>query len=138
MSAQTASGTTLRILVIDDEPFVQAITIHQLQQLGYQHIAKASNGAEALSVMQNSTEVFDLIVCDLSMPVMDGFDFMRAAQRANYKGAIVIVSSEARAQLAAAVELASACGLRILGALGKPLEREALQTMLQKYFGLPA
>jgi CheY-like chemotaxis protein len=130
--AQTALHPAIRILVIDDEPFVQAITIHLLQELGYQLIEKASDGADALSVMQNSALPFELVICDLNMPVMDGFDFMYAAQAMNYQGALIVLSSEEPQQLAAAVELGLACGLRILGALRKPLEREALQEILKK------
>ena len=132
MAAQTALHPAIRILVIDDEPFVQAITIHLLQELGYQLIEKASDGADALSIMQNSALPFELVICDLNMPVMDGFDFMYAAQAMNYQGALIVSSSEEPQQLAAVVELGLAVGLKILGALRKPLEREALQEILKK------
>ena len=126
----------MKILVIDDEPFVQAITIHLLQQLGYQQIEKAGDGADGLRIMQKSAIPFGLVICDLNMPVMDGFDFMRGAQAINYQGALIVLSSETEQQLAEAVELGSAYGLRILGALGKPLERETLQQILME-FGVP-
>jgi CheY-like chemotaxis protein len=130
MAARTAPDTAIKILVIDDEPFIQAITVHQLQDLGYQQIETASDGADALGVMQNATLPFALVICDLNMPVMDGFDFMYAAQAINYQGALIVLSSEEPQQLTAAMELGLTLGLRILGALRKPLEREVLQEML--------
>ena len=137
MTAQTALDSGLRILVIDDEPFVQAVTINLLQQLGYQHIETASDGADALSLMQNPAAPFGLIICDLNMPVMDGFDFIYALQSLNYPGALIVLSSETQQQRSEAVELGIACGLKVLGALRKPLELEALQDVLEKYYALP-
>jgi CheY-like chemotaxis protein len=122
--------TTMKILVIDDEPFLQTMTIHLLQQLGYQQIEKACDGADAIKVMQDSRIPFELVVCDLNMPVMDGFGFMEAAQAINYRGALIVLSSETPQRLAEAIALGKACSLRVLGALRKPLDREALQKML--------
>ena len=137
MAARTAPDPATKILVIDDEPFAQAITVHLLQELGYQHVEKASDGADALNMMQNSSTPFELIICDLSMPVMDGFDFMYAAQAINYQGTLIVLSSEEPQQLKAAVELGVACGLGVLGALRKPLEREVLLEVLMKYGASP-
>lgn len=133
MIEQTVAPSTLRILVIDDEPFVQAVTIHLLRQLGYQQIESAGNGADALQVLQNSPAPFDLIICDLNMPVMNGFDFMRGAQAINYAGALIVLSSEAQHTLNAALAFGAACGLEMLGALRKPLDRERLFEILARY-----
>jgi two-component system, chemotaxis family, sensor kinase CheA len=42
-------------------------------------VATAVNGVEALRLLE--TEVFDLVVSDIEMPVMDGWDFARAVRR---------------------------------------------------------
>src|SRR5688572_12467166 len=98
--SSNAEDHSLRILVIDDEPFARAVTVNQLQQLGYKHIEEASDGADAIGIMQNTQLSFDVILCDLNMPVMDGFDFIHAAQAINYEGALIVVSSEDQQQLA--------------------------------------
>lgn len=87
--------------------------------------------------MLGSALPFELVICDLNMPVMDGFGFMRGAQSLNYRGALIVASSEEPQLLASAVELGNSCGLTVLGALSKPLEREQLLTIMKEYGALP-
>lgn len=70
----------LRILVIDDCPDIQWLLRTLLESKGYE-VACSSNGAEALSQLDSHDELPDLILVDLRMPVMDGFDFL-TSQRA--------------------------------------------------------
>ena len=138
MEVRAALQPGLRILVIDDEPFVLAVTVHVLQQLGFQQIATACDGADALRTMQAAALPFELVICDLNMPVMDGRDFMRKVSKLGYEGALIVLSSEEPQVLASAVALGNTCGLIMLGALSKPLDREQLVTMLTGYGGLTA
>jgi hypothetical protein len=64
---------------------------------------------------------------------MGGYEFMRAAQKIKYRGALIVLSSEDPQALASALELGNECGLTMLGALHKPLQREQLRGMLVKY-----
>jgi DNA-binding response OmpR family regulator len=63
------------ILVIDDEKRLVSLVQSYLQQEGY-HVVTAYNGKEALPVAQK--EKPDLIILDIMMPEMNGYDFMRA------------------------------------------------------------
>jgi DNA-binding response OmpR family regulator len=65
---------TKTILVVDDEARLVSLIESYLTQEGYR-VAKASNGREALFVAR--TEKPDLIVLDIMMPEMDGYEFMR-------------------------------------------------------------
>lgn len=74
-----------RILIIDDEPFnVIAIQL-AISRVGMKGLSKyvdrAYNGLEALkkvkSAYQNGNQVYGLIITDLSMPVMDGYEFVK-------------------------------------------------------------
>ena len=67
----------LRILVIDDEPFMRKLIIRVLYELEIQNVTEADDGAEALEKVKDSMNDFDLIICDLEMPNMDGFDFVK-------------------------------------------------------------
>ena len=70
-----AEGTARhRILVVDDEESNRAFYSACLEEDGYE-VAQASNGREALDVAREF--VPDLIVLDVRMPVMDGFDACR-------------------------------------------------------------
>ena len=62
------------ILVVDDEPKIANLVRGYLEQEGYQ-VVSASNGREALFAARDSKP--DLIVLDLMMPEMDGWEFMR-------------------------------------------------------------
>jgi DNA-binding NtrC family response regulator len=78
-----------RVLVVDDEPGLRQSLGLLLADAGYEVVAEG-NGARALERAQ--AEPFDLVLCDVRMPDMDGLAFLRA-----YKGrggsAIVIMMS---------------------------------------------
>jgi DNA-binding response OmpR family regulator len=64
-----------RVLVVDDEPEIVRYLEHVLRSLGYQ-TASARNGAEALE--KAATDPPDLVLLDVTMPIMDGFAVCRA------------------------------------------------------------
>ena len=62
------------ILVVDDEPRIVSLVESYLSQFGYR-VVTASNGEEALSRTQQDSP--DLIVLDIMMPRMDGYEFLK-------------------------------------------------------------
>ncbi|MBD1938263.1 hybrid sensor histidine kinase/response regulator [Microcoleus sp. FACHB-68] len=84
-------GTNRRILVVDDKQENRSILVGLLQPLGFE-IAEAANGQECLE----KTAQFEpnLILTDLVMPVMDGFEATRRIRKsAEFAGVVVIASS---------------------------------------------
>jgi CheY-like chemotaxis protein len=65
------------ILIVDDDPQFRRFCRTSLDGRGYL-ISEAANGAEALSAVRAA--IVDLIVLDLSMPDMDGFEFLKAVR----------------------------------------------------------
>lgn len=65
---------TWKILVVDDEPGFRDLIQHLLKRQGFQ-VAAVRNGDLALNKID--TEHFDLIVLDLLMPGLDGFEICR-------------------------------------------------------------
>ncbi|MBW3559480.1 MAG: response regulator [Proteobacteria bacterium] len=61
------------ILVVDDEPQVRAVTSTLLEELGYT-VVQANGGLEALELFDDDRDRIDLILTDVAMPDMDGFD----------------------------------------------------------------
>jgi twitching motility two-component system response regulator PilH len=67
-----------RILVVDDDPSIRRLLTALLRRHGYETLA-AANGLEALAQMRGGRP--DLVIMDLGMPVMSGWDVLR--ERAN-------------------------------------------------------
>ncbi len=74
------SMTECTILVVDDDTAIRAALSELLEEEGYE-VLGARHGKEALSLL-HTNPMPDLILLDLNMPVMDGFQF-RAAQQAD-------------------------------------------------------
>ena len=62
------------IMIVDDEKRLVSLVESYLVQQGY-HVVSANNGVEALPVARK--EKPDLIILDIMMPEMDGYEFMR-------------------------------------------------------------
>jgi two-component system chemotaxis response regulator CheY len=67
----------IRALIVDDSSVMRKIVERSLRQSGIEleKVVEAANGAEALAALQSN--VVDLILCDINMPVMDGLEFVR-------------------------------------------------------------
>jgi CheY-like chemotaxis protein len=72
------SGTPIRlmsrVLIVEDEPDVRRMLELLLKHEGYE-VTTAANGAEALAAMRQ--EMPCLVLLDIMMPVMDGWQFRR-------------------------------------------------------------
>lgn len=86
-----ASGRNGTILVVDDEEPVRDAVVELLHRLGYRASA-ARNGAEAMEILTGPDDEVELVILDLSMPEMDGYEaFTRIRDR--HPDLFVIVSS---------------------------------------------
>jgi two-component system NtrC family sensor kinase len=65
----------LKALVVEDEPALAAAVSESLADAGFR-VDRASDGEEGLTRLTEST--YDLIICDLKMPRLDGMQFYRA------------------------------------------------------------
>src|SRR5881275_804860 len=81
-----------RILVVDDDESVREVFTVMLQEKGYQ-VATAKNGFDAL-VKLKEVVIPDVIISDLNMPKMSGFEFLSVVRR-RFPEISVIASSGA-------------------------------------------
>lgn len=65
---------TARILAAEDNIINQKVLVGMLHAFGFQHITVVSNGAQAVSTLSAAPDAFDLILMDISMPVMNGYE----------------------------------------------------------------
>lgn len=95
-----------RFLVVDDMEVMRQVTSSQLRSLGIEHVETASNGAEALRLLLDHS--FDMVLCDRSMPVMDGMSLLKAVRdnaRLRHLPFVMITSEIPREQIAEAISL---------------------------------
>ena len=127
--------TDYRILLVDDEPFIRAMTARVLKEMGCANCVEAGNGREALSVLDTPGAHIDLILCDLSMPDMDGVEIVRHLAGRSECPALAFLSGVESSVLRAAEALARAYRLNILGCLPKPASKDGLKSVLDHVSG---
>ena len=81
---------TKRVLIAEDNPINQEITLRMLEKAGYQAQAVA-NGCEVLELINNTR--FDLILMDCQMPEMDGYDATREIRRKGIKLPVIALTA---------------------------------------------
>jgi EAL domain-containing protein (putative c-di-GMP-specific phosphodiesterase class I) len=121
-------GVPLRVLLVDDDEFVRGVLTRQLQQFGIAAVS-AGDGNEGLRLLRERGP-FGTIICDLQMPGMDGVQFLRHLATFEPGSRVVLMSAEDPKVLKLTEELVRAHGLRLLGALQKPVSLERLRTLL--------
>lgn len=121
----------MRVLVIDDDSFQLEFLPEVLKTLGLLDISVASSGEQALSSIAQSAP-FDLILVDLYMPGMDGFQFMEALGKRGFKGSMILISGQSSSVLRSAELVAQLRRFNLLGALSKPADRAALEQLISK------
>lgn len=67
------------VLAVDDSAALRRTLVLTLEKAGYR-ILQARNGQEALDQLQQGAKV-DLVICDIEMPVMNGFEFLGQRRR---------------------------------------------------------
>lgn len=122
----------LRILVLDDEPFMHKLLSHMLNGLGFTDVSARESGAEAL-VLVDSVAPPDLILLDLNMPGMDGIEFVRELVCHHYTGSVILVSGEDERVLQTTEQLVLAHRIAVLGHLNKPVSLAQLSAMVDKW-----
>lgn len=85
------------VLVVEDSDFLRAAEISVLTQLGYR-TRVASNGQEAFDLLLKESDKVDLILTDLSMPIMGGKELIRAVRRQNWQHPIVVLTGQPLSQ----------------------------------------
>ena len=120
------------VLLVDDDAFMLGLQAHMLRTMGYTRVAAVGSARAALDTLQSpGTDLpFDVIVCDLNMPEMDGIEFLQALNAADFVGGVILLSGEGARIMHTVQKLLSGRGMRILGALEKPAKQDTLRALL--------
>ena len=131
---EAADYSHKRILVVEDNDLNREIAMEILSMSGAQ-VETAENGKEAVEMVQASSKgYYDLILMDLQMPVMNGYEATIAIRDMNREDIrnIPIVAMTANAFLED-VQKSKACGMN--EHMTKPLDIDQLQQMLVRWLG---
>lgn len=118
----------LHVLLVDDHDFTRALHRKVLADLGVTTISEARDGNEALALARANRP--DIVLSDLNMPGMDGMTFISNLAQEKLADSVIIASGLAPGVLRAVEAMAIALGMRVLGALEKPLRKDALAGLL--------
>ncbi|MHB8166823.1 MAG: EAL domain-containing response regulator [Sulfuricella sp.] len=124
---------TIRILVLDDEPFMLKLLGRMLANLGFVSVTTCDNGRAALELVDSPDSHPDLILLDINMPEMDGVEFVRHLVEHHYSGALILVSGEDERVLQSVEKLVRAHKITGLGYLSKPVTPEWLAALIEKW-----
>ena len=117
------------VLIIDDDPTQVMLLTAYFKGLKVETLKSAFNAAQALSLLNEEFETFDLIVSDLQMPEMDGIELMRHLSSKNFEGDLVIISGVQKNLLEHAGRLAKMHNLNIAGQISKPISKASLDAV---------
>jgi CheY-like chemotaxis protein/anti-sigma regulatory factor (Ser/Thr protein kinase) len=88
------SSDVHRILVIEDMPALQAHIAETLADLGDSVVVhKANDGREALQMIDQASEPYQLIMCDIIMPRLDGEAVLTELRRRDYPAAVIMLTA---------------------------------------------
>ena len=116
-----------RFLVVDDFAPMREIVRKVLQEIGYEHIQEANDGAVALPMLQTSP--FDMLITDWNMPRLPGIELLRAV-RAEPKLAnlpVLMVTAEVKRE-----QIIAATQAGVNGYIIKPFTAQALAAKVKK------
>ena len=127
------SPLPIRVLVAEDTDTLRMM-LQRVLATRVQEVVTVSNGQEALEAVDTSTrdgQPFDLVLMDMQMPVLDGFDATARLRAGGYRGLVYAVSAGATAdEHARAVQ--SGCDAQI----DKPIDLQQLDQVLSSAAGL--
>ncbi|MEJ7931832.1 ATP-binding protein [Ramlibacter sp. AN1015] len=82
-----------RVLLVEDDPVNQIVSMAMLEKIGIRDVVVAENGCEALE--RAALGGFDLVLMDCQMPVLDGLEATRRLRAAGFEAPIVALTAGA-------------------------------------------
>jgi CheY-like chemotaxis protein len=113
------------ILLVEDDDFIRQEISEALEDEGYS-VATAAHGKEALALLAEGTRP-SVVLLDLMMPVMNGWEFLKAFKKdESFAGIPVVI-------LSAFADRATIIGGDAISVLRKPINLNALFNVLEEH-----
>lgn len=91
------------ILVVEDEELFRGQIAGMLRRAGHT-VVIASNGAEGIALYRSSPDLFHIVLTDLEMPTMDGYQLVELVHETNGKAKIICMTGGIAKRLRATTE----------------------------------
>lgn len=128
----TSAPHPLSVLIVDDDDFMCELLTEMLNALGVKQVQCVADGNKALRWLRQADYVPSLLISDIYMPDMDGFEFIQSLVSMDYRGPVLLCSGVSIENLSLAYDVAADSGLPIVGAMPKPLSADNLATVIDK------
>ncbi len=122
----------LHVLVVEDQQMIREIIVAILRALGCGTIRSASSGEEALRMVEEDPP--DLILCDIGMEPVDGFEFVERLQKSGADGSKRVPTIYLTAHSTADF-VARARQLGVEAYIVKPVKRAVLEERIRQVLG---
>jgi DNA-binding NtrC family response regulator len=116
-----------KVLVVDDEEQLRTMLGHELESMRCE-VTRAGDGAEAIELIRNTA--FDLLILDIVMPGIDGFQVLKFAKENHPHTKVIMLTGYS--------DLGHAIESKRLGAddfIGKPYNLTDLGTSIERLLG---
>jgi two-component system, cell cycle sensor histidine kinase and response regulator CckA len=130
-AASARAGSAALLLVVDDEAAVRRFACRVLDRAGYD-VLEATDGAEALELIQSRGGQLEAVVSDIVMPRMNGVELMQALAMSNPDLPVILMSGYATEALTE-LGIASPCSI-----LPKPFSAERLLAEVSRCIRRPS
>ncbi len=115
----------MKILAVDDSATMRRIVKNQLKQVGYEDVDEATNGREALGML-NRTK-YDLVITDWNMPEMSGLDLVTEVRKADGTKALPVLMVTT---MSAKEDIVTAIKAGVNNYIVKPFDAPTLQAKI--------
>lgn len=122
----------LSVLIVDDDEFQVDFVSDLLQELGVKNITTANGGKNGLAEFDLAKTKPDLLLCDIQMPDIDGFEFMNAMGERQFFGGVILMSGQGSRVLHSASLVAQLSRQNFLGNIEKPVSKSELEEKIKQ------
>ena len=117
----------IKVLVVDDNDFVRMQIVHFLTEEGFDTL-QSTDGQDALNMVSSDV---DIVVADVRMEPVDGFEFIRIIRSSNIMTPVILVTGDDNPDL-----LNESSKLGVGAVLKKPVQKERLIKTISRTLGL--
>ncbi len=122
---------TIKLMIVDDSNIIRSKINRTLTQHNIEVVATACNGEEAISLFVATKP--DIVTMDLTMPLMDGLECIRALRKLNAEVRILVISALADKSTAIQALMQGAQGF-----VCKPFTESELTEAIDELMGVPS